>query len=444
MFRSRVELQREESCHENVGVKLHSSLALNLELRYEPARAYVWLLRADRCDACLAKEVLVGLAREWGTPLFVVDCDQVRHQYVLLRTALPGVTLHYAIKALPHPEVVATLRDEGSSFDVASSGEIELLRSQGVSPKAALHTHPIKSELEISRALAWGCNTFVVDNAAELGKFVPFRGVAELILRVSFRNPDAAFDLSKKFGCAPHEALELLTFARRLGLRVRGLSFHVGSQCSSPRAHVQAIAACREIMLAADGAGFPPLDVLDIGGGFPISYSPEPMDIEAFCAPIRDALATLPERVSVLAEPGRFIVGPAAHSVASVIGRSEREGCPWYYLDDGVYGSYSGQMFDHARYPISVVASVRRPFRRSCLAGPTCDSVDVIAENLLLPELELGDLVVGHTMGAYTSATASEFNSFEKAKVLVLNAPSAVVGEGATTHTRMLAVRKAE
>lgn len=404
----------------------------------------MWFLRADRCDACLTHEVLVGLAREWGTPLFVIDCDQVRRQYVRLRTALPGVTLHYAIKALPHPEVVATLRDEGSSFDVASSGEIELLRSQSVSPQLALHTHPIKSELEISRSLAWGCNTFVVDNAVEVRKFVPFRAVAELILRVSFRNPEAAFDLSKKFGCAPREALPLLSLARRLGLRVRGLSFHVGSQCASPRAHVQAIGACREIILAADGAGFPPLDILDIGGGFPISYSAEPTNIDLFCAPIRDALAALPTRMRVLAEPGRFIVAPAAHSIASVIGHSEREGCPWYYLDDGVYGSYSGQMFDHARYPMSVVARVARPPRRSWLAGPTCDSVDVIAEDLLLPELELGDLVVGHTMGAYTSATASEFNSVEKAKVFVLNAPSEVGGEGATTHTRMLAVRKAE
>ncbi|HET9930721.1 MAG TPA: type III PLP-dependent enzyme [Polyangiaceae bacterium] len=404
----------------------------------------MWLLDAAHCDACLSNDEVVGLARSQGTPLFVIDCDQVRRQYVLLRTALPGVNLHYAIKALPHPEVVATLRDEGSSFDVASSGEIELLRSQGVAPERALHTHPIKSELEISRSLAWGCNTFVVDNAAELQKFAPFGAVVKLVLRVSFRNPNAAFDLSKKFGCAAHEALDLLCFARRLGLRVRGLSFHVGSQCSSSGAHVQAIGACRDLILAASAAGFPPLDTLDIGGGFPISYSPEPIDIDAFCAPIRKALATLPRGMRLLAEPGRFIVGPAAHSVASVVGRSEREGSLWYYLDDGVYGSYSGRLFDHAGYPISVLASVARPLRASCLAGPTCDSVDVIAENILLPELELGDLVVGHTMGAYTSATASEFNSFEKAKVFVLNAPSAVVGEGATTHTRMLAVRKAE
>jgi ornithine decarboxylase len=396
------------------------------------------------CEVCLSNESFIRLAREHQTPLFIIDCDEVRRQYVRLRTALPGVTLHYAIKALPHPEVLATLRDEGSSFDIASSGEIELLRAQGVSPAGALHTHPIKSELEIQRALAWGCNTFVVDNAVELRKFAPFRERVTLLLRASFRNPDALFDLSKKFGCSPRDALDLLELARKLGLRAKGLSFHVGSQCAGPSAHVQAIHACAEIMAAALAAGLPSLDVLDIGGGFPVSYSGESLEIDAFCSPIRKALAALPPYVRVLAEPGRFIVATAAHSLASVIGKAEREGSVWYYLDDGVYGSYSGQIFDHALYPISVISAAQQPARMSYLAGPTCDSVDVIAENLLLPELEIGDLVVGHTMGAYTSVTASEFNSLEKAKVLVLNAPSGASQEGAETHTRMLAVRKAE
>ncbi|MFZ5894586.1 MAG: type III PLP-dependent enzyme [Myxococcota bacterium] len=398
------------------------------------------------CDICLSNAQLESLVRQHGTPLFIIDCDQVRRQYVRLRTALPGVTLHYAIKALPHPEVLATLRDEGSCFDIASSGEIELLRGQGVSPEAAIHTHPIKTELEIQRALAWGCNTFVVDNAVELRKFAPFRERCTLLLRISFRNPDALFDLSKKFGCAPQDALALLQLAESLGLSVKGFSFHVGSQCATPRAHVQAIAACRELILAAEEARLPPLDVLDIGGGFPLAYSGEPLDIDVFCAPIREALSSLPPYVRVISEPGRFIVGPAAHSVASVIGKAYRDESIWYYLDDGVYGSYSGQIFDHARYPISVIASHvhhEKPVRSSCLAGPTCDSVDVIAEEMLLPELEISDLVVGHMMGAYTSATASEFNSLEKAKVVVLNAPSGATHEGATTHTRLLAVRKA-
>jgi ornithine decarboxylase len=163
------------------------------------------------------------------------------------------------------------------------------------------------------------------------------------------------------------------------------------------------------------------LDTLDIGGGFPIDYSEPVQDIGRFCAPIREALAKLPERVRVIAEPGRFIVGPAAIGVASVMGRAQREGHWWYYLDDGLYGSYSGQLYDHARYPVEPLKEGRQRLP-SVLAGPTCDSIDVIAENLMLPELKVGDLIVGRAMGAYTWASASEFNFFPKATVVAVNA----------------------
>ncbi len=139
-----------------------------------------------------------------------------------------------------------------------------------------------------------------------------------------------------------------------------------------------------------------------------------------FCAPIRQQLARLPKRIRVIAEPGRFIAGPAAIGVASVMGRAQREGHWWYYLDDGLYGSYSGQLYDHARYPVEPLreGSHRLP---SVLAGPTCDSIDVIAENLMLPKLEVGDLIVGRAMGAYTWASASEFNFFPRATVVSVN-----------------------
>ncbi len=161
-------------------------------------------------------------------------------------------------------------------------------------------------------------------------------------------------------------------------------------------------------------------DTLDIGGGFPIDYGQAVQDIGRFCAPLRSALAKIPKRVRIIAEPGRFIVGPAAIGVASVMGRARREGHWWYYLDDGLYGSYSGQHYDHARYPVEPLreGAERLP---SVLAGPTCDSIDVIAENLMLPELKTGDLIVGRAMGAYTWASASEFNFFPKATVVTVN-----------------------
>jgi ornithine decarboxylase len=204
-------------------------------------------------------------------------------------------------------------------------------------------------------------------------------------------------------------------------VRVRGLSFHVGSQVADPAKYVEAIGACRSIIEHARVHGFPELDVLDIGGGFPIGYRREPIPIGQFCRPIRQALKKLPRSVRVLAEPGRFIAGPAGTSVARVVGRAQREGRWWYYLDDGLYGSYSGQLYDHATYPIEVLDR-DGPQHPSVLAGPTCDSIDVVRENLLLPELQVGDLVVGRLMGAYTWASATDFNFIPRARVVAVNA----------------------
>src|SRR5690606_32225321 len=187
-----------------------------------------------------------------------------------------------------------------------------------------------------------------------------------------------------------------------------------------PMKHVEAIGACSALLRQARRAKLGKLDTLDIGGGFPIEYTQPVPDIGRFCAPIRKALAGVPRGTRVIAEPGRYIAGPAAIGVASVMGRALREGHWWYYLDDGLYGSYSGQLFDHARYPIESLKTggVLAP---SVLAGPTCDSIDVIAVNLMLPKLKVGDLVFGRAMGAYTWASASEFNFFPRATVVSVN-----------------------
>jgi ornithine decarboxylase len=363
---------------------------------------------------------LRALAAHHGTPLLVLDCDVIRHQYRALQQALPGVTLCYALKPLPHPAVVAELRDLGASFDVATTGEIRLVKAAGIEAARCIHTHPIKTDADIAAALRFGIRTFVADNPDEIEKFRRHRRRAELLLRISFRDPTAVVDLSRKFGCEPAAVLHLLEFAHRLGVRVRGLSFHVGSQVGDPAKYVEAIGACRGIMEQARAHGHAPLEVLDIGGGFPTGYRREPVPIAEFCRPIRQALKKLPRGVQVLAEPGRFIAGPAGTAVARVVGRAQREGRWWYYLDDGMYGCYSGQLYDHATYPIEVPDRTG-PEHPSVLAGPTCDSIDVVREDLMLPELELGDLVVGRLMGAYTWATATDFNFIPRAKVVAVN-----------------------
>lgn len=374
----------------------------------------------DRPDAQAEAERIRRLVAIHGSPLLILDCDAVRRQYRALQAALPGVDLHYALKPLPHAAVVTTLMEEGAWFDLATSGEVDLVASLGVDAARTIHTHPIKRDSDIRDALAYGCTTFVVDNPDELRKFVPYAGSAELLLRLSFRSPDAKIDLSKKFGCTPEAAPTLLRQAAELGIRIKGLSFHVGSQAASPAKHVEAVRACARIIADNTAAGLPVLQVLDIGGGFPVDYREEAMPIESFCQPIREALAELPASVRVIAEPGRYIAAPVMTAVSSVMGKALRDGRWWYYLDDGIYGSYSGVLFDHTHYPVDSLEffGERSP---SVLAGPTCDSIDVIDDNIMLPPLECGDLVVGRMMGAYTSATATEFNFFRKAAIVTIN-----------------------
>lgn len=363
-----------------------------------------------------------ALVATHGSPLLILDCHAAWQQYRILKRALPNVKLYYAVKSLPHPAIVQTILDAGGGLELASSGEIELIREHHTPPRRTIHTHPIKKERDIVDALRFGCTTFVVDNPDEILKFLPYKHRVGLLLRVSFRSPSAVVDLSKKFGCPAEEAGAMLTLSAKLGVHIKGLSFHVGSQCLDTTQQVKAIHQCNTIIRQHHDTGSAPVSILDIGGGFPVAYDGEPMDIDRFCAPIRKALADLPTYVRVIAEPGRFISAPAMRSIATVVGKAIRNGIHWYYLDEGVYGSYSGQLFDHMKYPLEVFTSQTDRYP-SVLAGPTCDSIDIIGEDLLMPELNIGDLVVGHQMGAYTTASATAFNSVPKTKIVVRNSP---------------------
>jgi ornithine decarboxylase len=294
-----------------------------------------------------------------------------------------------------------------------------LVRRLKIPPQRCIHTHPIKRDSDIRTALAYGVNRFVIDNCDELRKFVKYRSRSSVLIRVSFRSPEARVDLSRKFGCEPQAVLDLLRLAADLRIVIDGFSFHVGSQAAGPAMFIEAIARCVELMRAAGELGHSP-GILDIGGGFPVDYLERSMPIEEFCAPIRAALQELPPSTRVIAEPGRFIAAPAAVAVATVMGRALRDGRWWYYLDDGLYGSYSGQVYDHASYPVEALVPSGKTYA-SVLAGPTCDSIDVINENLELPLLDVGDLILGRAMGAYTWASASEFNFFPRATVLALD-----------------------
>src|SRR5580700_1937378 len=376
-------------------------------------------MELDQEQDPFSREAIQHLAARYGSPLLVIDAERVRRQYRRLTAALPGVDLHYALKPLPHSSLITTLMGEGAFFDLATNGEVELVRRLGVDPKRCIHTHPIKRDSDIRTALNFGVTRFVIDNPDELRKFVQFRSRSSVLIRVSFRSPDAQVDLSRKFGCDPEAVEDLFRLAADLRIKIDGLSFHTGSQNADSAMTVRAIEVCRGLLQSAAAAGHP-VHILDIGGGFPVQYLKPAPSIEEFCAPINASLKTLPSDVRLIAEPGRYISAPAAIAVASVMGRALRDGRWWYYLDDGLYGSYSGQMYDHSVFPVEALAA-DGPTYPSVLAGPTCDSIDVIRENIELPKLEQGDLVIGRVMGAYTWASASEFNFFPRATVLALD-----------------------
>ncbi len=365
-----------------------------------------------------------SLVAEHGAPLLMLSTRTAVAQYRSLQAALPGVLLHYALKPLPHPAVVSALKEIGGWFDLATNGEVDVVRGCGVDPERCIQTHPIKRDGDIRYTLDFGCKTFVFDNPYELPKFLPYKDKVELMMRLSFRNKEAQCDLSAKFGVQPAEAMELLRKAVGMGLKVRGLSFHAGSQLMNHYKYVEAVTTCRQIFNLAALEGIP-LDTLDIGGGFPASYTESVMPIQQYCQPLAAELARLFPNVRLIAEPGRFISAPSMTLVASVMGKAERQGRMWYYLDDGLYGSYSGKLFDHADYKFAPLKKLEGkdcgPERLSVVSGPTCDSIDVIYRDIELPEMEVGDLVVSPTMGAYTWASATEFNFFPRTKVVAID-----------------------
>jgi ornithine decarboxylase len=360
---------------------------------------------------------------EHGTPLLLLSTQTIRQQYRVLQQALPGVQLHYALKPLPHPAVISALKDENAYFDLATNGEVDVVKTAGVAPDRCIQTHPIKRDGDIRHTLEYGCRTFVFDNPWELPKFLPYKDQVELLMRLSFRNKEAQCDLSAKFGVQPGEAHDLLRKAIGMGLNVRGLSFHVGSQMLNAFKFIEAIGFCRQLfnLAALDGVR---LDTLDIGGGYPVPYIEPVMPIQYYCHPIHSEIERQFPGVRIIAEPGRFISAPAMTLVASVMGKAERSGLLWYYLDDGLYGSYSGKLYDHCDYqfmPLARLEGKVGPERMSVVSGPTCDSIDVVYENILLPEMECNDLVVSPMMGAYTAATATDFNFFPRAKIVVID-----------------------
>ncbi|UCD95234.1 MAG: type III PLP-dependent enzyme [Candidatus Zixiibacteriota bacterium] len=353
------------------------------------------------------------------TPFLVLHRSMVRENLAKLSRALPGVAIHYAVKSNNHRAILEEVTAAGYSFDIASYNELVQSAEAGGDVEGFIHSHPIKSPDEIENAVNSGVSLFVVDNPDEIGKFAAYADKVRLLIRFKVRNSSAVVNLSYKFGCEPANVLLLADRIRILGIKYHGLTFHVGSQCTDSEVYTDAIETASRLIDKLKGKDFD-TRLLDIGGGFPVAYTDKIPSIYEFCRPIRRALKEkINPDIAIACEPGRFISASAVTLVASVIGASIRSRRPWYFLDDGLYGSFSGRLYDHCLY--QVYTNRNTTWKRSVLAGPTCDSFDVIYNNVLLPPLKIGDILLFPSMGAYCSVSASTFNSLRKAEYIVID-----------------------
>lgn len=355
------------------------------------------------------------------SPVMLIRRSVLEKQFRRFRTHLPKVTPYYAIKANPHPEVIRTFLKLGAHFDVASANEMNLVLSLGAPPKKIIFANTIKSIEDIQAAHKRRVTLMTFDNEPELYKIAKHAPGAQVLVRIKVDNIGSLIELSLKFGADPEHAVFLLRKAKALGLSPEGISFHVGSQCANVENYIHALEVSAGIFRQAKEEGLT-LSVLDIGGGFPIRYSDQekfPV-FESMAGKIRIEMQRLfDKKIKFIAEPGRFLVGPAGILVTQVIGRTFRNNKNYYYLNDGLYADFSGIVFDHCKYELKTLRRGQKFL--STVAGPTCDSFDTISLSEELPELDVGSVVYAKNIGAYSSASAvPSFNGFTPAKILVV------------------------
>jgi ornithine decarboxylase len=359
------------------------------------------------------------LAKKHGTPLFVVSKTLLLEQVARFRRLLPRVEPFYAVKANPNPHVLKILAEAGLGFDVASVPEIEWVLAAGATPDRLIFANTMKRNESIEFACKNKVNLMTFDSEYELAKIAEHAPGTRVMVRIKVPNVGSIVELSLKFGADPADAVPLLLKAQRLGLKPVGVCFHVGSQCTHGNNYLEAFELTKIIVNDALLKKIP-LEMVDIGGGFPIRHFDADEDWFANMAPamIMEIDRLFDRNLRIIAEPGRAMVGPSSFLLMSVVGKSIRNNKHWYFLDDGVYGALSGTIFDHCKYQFKVLR--RGQTQLTTLAGPTCDSLDIISGDEELPELDFGDLVYAQNIGAYSLAHATHFNGIPPAKAVMV------------------------
>jgi ornithine decarboxylase len=365
--------------------------------------------------------------RQGEGPCLVVDLDVVRENYLTFSKALPDTKVFYAVKANPAPEILKLLAELGSSFDVASVSETEAVLAAGATPDRISYGNTIKKVSEISAVARLGINLFAVDCEAEVDKVGAAAPGARVICRIHCDGTGSEWPLSRKFGCEPEYAADILEYAHRQGLLPHGISFHVGSQQHNIEAWDRALASTAAIFRTCAERGIT-LAMVNLGGGFPARYVRKTPKLESYGKAIFRSLRkhfgnAIPETI---VEPGRGLVGNAGVIEAEVVliaKRSPEDEVRWVYLDIGKFHGLAETIDESIRYPIRT-ARDRDETAPCVIAGPTCDSVDVLYEKNPYPlpvSLAIGDKVLIEATGAYTTTYSSVgFNGYPPLRQYVI------------------------
>ena len=354
--------------------------------------------------------------QKYTRPFLILDNAIVREKARRFRAAMPRVRAHYAVKANPDRRVLKTLMQEGCSFEIASTADLDMLLALGVNAAEVFYSNPMKSRQAIAYTAAKGVEWFVVDSIDELRRVHEIKADAKMYLRIATPNIGSDWPLSGKFGAGASETREIIATAARLGADLAGITFHVGSQCRNPENWRVGIEKARTLFDTMAKVGLKPR-MLDIGGGFPVRHVKPIPSIEVIGDVVNEALKAFPAEVRVVAEPGRYMVSDAGYFVCRVIGTATRGGKRWMHWDAGLFGGVI-ETTEGLKYRIRTERS--GPDIPWHVAGPTCDSVDVILRDEPLPsDLQEGDFIYIRNAGAYTTAYASEFNGFPLPEVRI-------------------------